>query len=153
MPTGSGAWERKKLDGRGAGPRHLAEPLHVAQQPVPALRVLLERDVEEDLIDTGVAHLPYVVGDLIPRAMSDGAGGIVEPLMGAVHEAAHHADQLVRVAAPVRRGVLDMSHHREERVDRRAAPGEAVGQPAGTVEGLGCEGTNEDRRVRLLDRL
>src|SRR5262249_27965445 len=73
------AWVAAKNSCCGRDRDHPAEPLQIAEQPVAALGVLLERHVEEDLIDARVVHLPHVLGDLIPGAVGDGAGGVVEP--------------------------------------------------------------------------
>src|SRR5215469_8533886 len=86
-PTGSvslGVGGRPdRSDGR-PGPDHPAEPLHVAQQAVAVLCVLLERDIEEDLIDARVVHLLHVLRDLLPGAMGNGAGGVVQRFVGPI---------------------------------------------------------------------
>src|SRR5205807_5964498 len=44
-------------------------------------------------------------------------------------------------------------HHRDQRVDRRTAAGEAVGQATGAVQSFGHERADEDRWVWLLHGL
>src|SRR5215470_6103530 len=129
---------------------HLAEPLHVAEQPVAVLRVFLERDIEEDLVDARVIHLLHVLRDLLPGAVRNGASSLVEAAVCAVDEAAHHGDEPCWVAPPLRRRVLHRLHHGDQCAYRSAASREAIGQPSGPVKGPGHEGADHDRRMRLL---
>src|SRR5918995_92991 len=76
--------------------------------------ILLERDVEEHLVNARILHLADILGDLLPCTACDRSCCVVERLLRPLHEAAHHGLQLVRIAAPLLRRFHDCLPHREK---------------------------------------